>query len=116
VVDDDAVSWRAIVYGTPVIASDGGRCGTVVEVLGDDAEDIFHGVRVQLDAGKRDVVISAEDIASLSHAAIQVTLTAAEIAGQTDYQEAATYHVGQVGGFRKHLGWKQDSKSDEEPG
>ena len=26
------------------------------------------------------------------------------------------YHVSSVGRFRKHLGWKKDSESDEEPG
>jgi hypothetical protein len=28
----------------------------------------------------------------------------------------ATYHLASVGWLRKHLGWKKDAKSDEEPG
>ena len=36
------ISWRSIVYGTPVTAADGIRVGDVHEVLGSDAEDIFH--------------------------------------------------------------------------
>ncbi len=115
-VDDDPISWRTVVYGTPVIASDGARIGTVREVLGDDAEDIFHGLRVELDAGKRNIVVSAEDVAILTHEAVRINLTADQLAGESDYDEAKSYHVSEVGRFRKHLGWKQDSASDEEPG
>ena len=42
------ISWRSIVYGTPVTSSDNVRVGVVHEVLGSDAEDIFHGLRVAL--------------------------------------------------------------------
>lgn len=114
--EEEPVSWRSIVYGTPVNTSDGKPAGTVREVLGDDAEDIFHGLRVELEAGKRNVVVSAEDIASMSRDAVRVDLTADQLAGQAEYDETKTYHVSSVGRFRKHLGWKQDSASDEEPG
>jgi len=32
------------------------------------------------------------------------------------YAEHATYHLASVGWLRRHVGWKEDSKSDEEPG
>ena len=115
-VEEVPISWRTVVYGTPVIASDGTRVGTVREVLGDDAEDIFHGLRVELDAGKRNVVVSAEDVASLTHAAVRIDMTADRLAGESDFTETKSYHVSEVGRFKKHLGWKQDSASDEEPG
>jgi hypothetical protein len=116
VVEDDAISWRTIVYGTPVLAGDGKRIGTVREVLGDDAEDIFHGLRVELDAHRRNVMVSASDVANLSRDELHVTLTADEVAGLPDYDETTTYHLASVGWLRKHLGWKKDSASDEEPG
>ena len=46
--DNQATSWRSIVYGTPVVSSDDDRAGDVREVRGSDAEDIFHGLRVRL--------------------------------------------------------------------
>ncbi len=113
--DDDPISWRAIVYGTPVVADDGTQVGTIDEVLGSDGEDIFHGVRVAI-KGRHDAMVLAENISELTVAAVTTNLSAAELKSLPDYDETASYHVGSVGRFRKHLGWKEDSKSDEEPG
>jgi hypothetical protein len=63
VSETQPISWRSIVYGTPVISSDNERVGTVDEVLGSDAEDIFHGLRVALVDRRRDVMVSSGDVA-----------------------------------------------------
>lgn len=109
------VSWRSIVYGTAVISSDNQPVGTVHEVLGDDAEDIFHGLRVTLTDGHRDVMVTADDVVSLGWDAIGISLTKADAESLPPYHEEATYHLASVGWLRKHLGWQSDSKSDEEP-
>jgi len=110
------ISWRAVVYGTPVTASDGARVGTVREVLGSDSEDIFHGLRVRLDGTKRDVMVEAADVASLASDGIRLTVDRATVSALPDFDEPATYHLSSVGWLRKHVGWRDDSKSDEEPG
>jgi len=110
------ISWRAVVYGTPVTASDGARVGTVREVLGSDSEDIFHGLRVRLDGTKRDVMVEAADVASLASDGIRLTVDRATVSALPDFDEQATYHLSSVGWLRKHVGWRDDSKSDEEPG
>ncbi len=109
-------SWRTIVYGTPVVSSGGAPVGTVREVLGSDAEDIFHGLRVALDEGHRDVLVAADHIASLTVDTVTTDLTASELAALPAYDEEATYHLASVGWLRRHLGWVRDSTSDEEPG
>jgi hypothetical protein len=119
--DPEPVAWRGLIYGTPVLASDGARVGSVREVLGSDEEDIFHGLRVELDAAKRDVMIRADDIDLMSDSGVRVGLTATEIEGLPTYDDEATYHLASVGWLRSHLGrgpvsWKRDSKSDEEAG
>lgn len=117
--DGDPVSWRGLIYGTPVLASDGTRVGSVREVLGSDAEDIFHGLRVELDGeteAKRDVMIPAEAIDSLGTADVRVARSAADVRALPAYDEASTYHLASVGWLRKHLGWTRDSSSDEEAG
>ena len=38
------------------------------------------------------------------------------MSGLPDFDEPASYHLASVGWLRHHLGWKADSKSDEEPG
>ncbi|HEY5488268.1 MAG TPA: PRC-barrel domain-containing protein [Candidatus Limnocylindrales bacterium] len=110
------VSWRSVIYGTPVMSSDNQPVGNVHEVLGDDAEDIFHGLRVSLSGGHRDVMISADDVDNLGSDAVRVSLTEADIELLPPYAEEATYHLASVGWLRKHIGWKKDSQSDEEPG
>jgi sporulation protein YlmC with PRC-barrel domain len=117
--DGDPVSWRGLVYGTPVVASDGTRVGSVREVLGSDAEDIFHGLRVRLEGpadASRDVMIPADAIEALGTADVRVARSASEIRGLPAYDEEATYHLASVGWLRRHLGWTKDSASDEEAG
>jgi uncharacterized protein YrrD len=113
--DNDPIAWRAVIYGTPVVASDGTKVGTVHEVLGSDEEDIFHGIRVKR-PGHADVMIAASDISTMTSAAVMADLTAVDVDALPAYNEQATYHMASVGWLRKHLGWKEDSKSDEEPG
>ncbi len=112
---NDSISWRGIVYDTPVTAADGSRVGTVREVLGSDADDIFHGIRVGL-AAKRDVMVAADHVTSLTTGAIGTDLSTSDIEALPMYDDTATYHLASVGWLRKHLGWKKDSESDEEPG
>ena len=113
--DVDPISWRAIVYGTPLIAADGTQIGSVKEVLGSDSEDIFHGVRVATHT-HHDVMIAANDLTAMTSSAVTTSLTAGQVVDLPPYDESATYHLASVGWLRKHVGWKQDSKSDEEPG
>lgn len=103
-------------YGTPVISSDSERVGTVHEVLASDAEDIFHGLRVALPDRHRDVMISADDVASMSVDEVRTSLARPDVDALPTYDDEATYHLASVGWLRKHVGWKKDAKSDEEPG
>ncbi len=110
------ISWRSIIYGTPVTSSDGVRVGLVHEVLGSDADDIFHGLRVALTGRGQDVMVSADDIESMSLVDVRTDLVRSQIEELPAYDETATYHLASVGWLRKHLGWQKDAKSDEEPG
>lgn len=112
----DPIGWRGIVYGTQVMTVDGIRAGTVREVLGSDADDIFHGLRVGLAAGHRDVMVSADNVTALSADSIGTDLSRSALEALPTYDEIASYHLASVGWLRKHLGWKKDAASDEEPG
>ncbi len=114
--DEQATSWRSILYGTPVIGNGDERLGAVREVLGSDAQDIFHGLRVRLADQRRDVMISAVDVDDISGDGVRTSLTRPDVEAMAPYDESATYHLASVGWLRKHLGWQRDSTSDEEPG
>jgi hypothetical protein len=115
--DATPIAWRAITYGTPVLAADASKIGTVREVLGSDADDIFHGIRVEIDKKTADdVVVTAAHVATITADAVTTDLSHDEASKLTRYSEEATYHLASVGWLRKHLGWVRDSESDEEPG
>jgi hypothetical protein len=116
VPESQPISWRSIVYGTPVTASDNERVGKVDEVLGSDAEDIFHGLRVALAHGHRDVMVSSGDVESMSADEVGTSLTKLDVEALPTYDDVATYHLASVGWLRKHIGWRKDAKGDEEPG
>jgi hypothetical protein len=69
VPETDPIGWRGLVYDTPVTTNDGARVGTVREVLGSDAEDIFHGLRVRLTSDRRDVMVPADLVTTMTSAA-----------------------------------------------
>jgi hypothetical protein len=114
--ETDPVGWRGVIYGTPVTTLDGAKVGTVREVLGSDAEDIFHGLRVKLAASRRDVMVPADNVTAMSTEKIETDLSRSAIDALPTYDEVSTYHLASVGWLRKHLGWTKDSASDEEPG
>ncbi len=114
--DSQPVSWRTLVYGTPVLSSEETRVGTVREVLGSDEEDVFHGLRVRLASGDRDVMLAADDVSTLGDDAVRSSLGAHDIEALPPFDEEATYHLTSVGWLRRHMGWKRDDRSDEEPG
>ena len=114
--ESEPIGWRGVVYGSRVTTDDGTPIGTVREMLGSDAEDIFHGVRVRLAAHRRDVMIRADDVSALTHDEVRTGLSREEVDALPAYDEVATYHLASVGWLRKHLGWAKDSASDEEPG
>jgi len=111
----DPVAWRGVTYASPVFSEDGTKVGTVHEILGSDSEDIFHGVRVRL-LNRRDVMVAADDVTSLSTDGVSTQLTRTAIEALPTFAESENYHLSSVGWLRKHLGWKQDSSSDEEAG
>jgi hypothetical protein len=115
-MDGGAASWRTIRYGGTVSGADGEPLGTIVEVLGSDAEDIFHGLRVRLHGDDHDRVVPANDVTSITPLGVETDLVAADLVSLEVYAEEATFHLGTVGRFRKHVGWRADDKSDEEPG
>jgi hypothetical protein len=114
--DSDPISWKTLRYGTPVFGTDGKQAGLLREVLGSDAEDIFHGIRVELDQGGRNVMVPADQVTAMTAKRIDVGLAAAALEASPTYEDEATYHLASVGWLRKHVGWTKDSDSDEEPG
>lgn len=95
-------------YRVPVLDSEGNRIGTAESLLGDEAEDIFHGIAVKLDHGGRMAEVAAAQVARITEAHVALSVTPAEVASLPDYKEERWYHLGWGGLFRKHPAWKRD--------
>jgi hypothetical protein len=64
--DETAVAWRAMPYRAPVVAADGSVIGTAESLLGDEAEDIFHGIVVKSRHGGSPLEIAASRIKKIT--------------------------------------------------
>ena len=60
--DEITVAWQAMPLHAPVVDAEGEEIGTVAEVLGDQAEDIFHGVAVRRKHDGKTVEIPAAHV------------------------------------------------------
>ena len=102
---DQPIAWRVVTDGTPVETADGARLGRVVDVLGADQEDIFHGLAVKPTGKGPECVLLAERITLMSPARIVTDLSAADFAALPPYHPEATFRLGISGLLRKHEGW-----------
>lgn len=73
----DALSWRAIRQGQPVVDVGGGDLGTVVRLLGDEGADIFHGIVVRRGLLQGDLEVAADQVVRITAAAVHTTVPGA---------------------------------------
>jgi hypothetical protein len=69
------IAYEVLGEGVPVYSSDGELLGTVEHVIAAPSEDIFHGIVVSADAGRR--FIAADQIASLHERGVDLRIDAA---------------------------------------
>jgi hypothetical protein len=109
--DETAVAWIAMPYRAPVVAADGSEIGTAESLLGDENEDIFHGIVVKQRQGGKLVEIPAMRIAKITDKHVVTDLAEADIPALQPYRESHWFHIGWGGLFRKHPEWDETSGS-----
>jgi hypothetical protein len=109
--DETAVAWRAMPYRAPVVAADGSDMGTAESLLGDEKEDIFHGIVVKVRHGGGLLEIAAARIKKITPYHVVTDLTDADVAALPPYREEHWFHIGWGGLFRKHPEWDETSKT-----
>jgi hypothetical protein len=105
---EQPVAWRVVPQDVQVRSSDGIPVGTVADLLGSDAEDIFHGLVVKLEDHGREVFIPAEDTALLTGSHVDLSLTAEEVLTLPASETEKTYRLGWKGIFRKKMDWVEE--------
>jgi hypothetical protein len=104
--EDEEVSWLLCPYHAPVLDAAGNEIGTSESLLGDEKEDIFHGVVVKLRAGGDYRELPAGSIAKITRSNLQTIIAPGEADSLEPYQEQRWYHIGWGGLFRRHPEWK----------
>jgi hypothetical protein len=74
----EPISYLALAKGTPVLGTSGQRIGTVEHVLQVPELDLFDGIVVDTEAGRR--FIDRDQISSMTTTTVQCTITDDEIA------------------------------------
>jgi hypothetical protein len=103
--DETPVAWTAMPYRAPVVDAAGNEIGTAESLMGDEAEDIFHGLAVKLKHSGRLVEITAAQIGRVTNQRVNTTIPPEQIAQLPDYQQERWFHLGWGGLFRKHPMW-----------
>lgn len=106
---EQQVAWLATKENAPVIDADGNEVGRVDLVLGDDDDNIFHGLAVKLEHRRGVVEIPGAKVDRITSERVYTTLTAAEIESLEPYEESNWYDFeGLKGILRKRVRWEED--------
>lgn len=108
--DQPALAWTAMPYRAKVVTSDGSEIGTAESLLGDEEEDIFHGIAVKA-SGNRIVEIPASRVKRITAQGVATDLDESEVSNLQPYREERWFGIGWGGLFRKHPEWKSRSGS-----
>jgi hypothetical protein len=81
------ISYEVLERGVPVYSADGQTVGTVDHVVGAEREDIFHGLVIQTESGRK--FVAADDVASLHERGADLRLDAQAVAGLSEPHGAA---------------------------
>jgi hypothetical protein len=107
-MSEDRVAWTATPYRCPVLDTAGGTIGRTESLLGDEAEDIFHGIAVKRHHDGKIVEIDASAVSFTTATHVQTTVTPEQVASLPPYREERWYHLGWGGLFRKHPEWRDE--------
>ena len=81
----DPRSWYVVEKGWKVVTAEGTDVGTVDEVLGDEAADIFDGLSVSRGIGANPLYVPSEAVDTIVEGEIKLSLPADQIDGLTPY-------------------------------
>lgn len=94
-------------YRATVVDRSGAPIGTAESLLGDEEEDIFHGIVVRRREDHKLVEVSAASVLRITSAAVMTDLDAASTASLPAYHEEHWYHLGWGGLFRRRPEWRE---------
>ena len=85
--DETPIAWIAMPRHAPVVAADGSEIGTAESVLGDQNEDIFHGLVVRRHSDGQRVEVPAARVKRMTEHHVVTDLAAAEAGALRPYSK-----------------------------
>jgi hypothetical protein len=84
--DETQVAWRAMPDRATVVGADGSEIGTAESLLGDESEDIFHGIVLKHRGNGKHLEIPAARIQKITEKHVVTDLTESDLAGLQVYR------------------------------
>ena len=106
--EEHAVSWMAIPRKAPVFDKAGSEVGHVDAVLGDEEDDIFHGVSLNLTGPAGDVELTAARITRITTAGVYTDLQEEEAKTLPKLNPDHWFEFEGVTRVLKRSRWRQD--------
>lgn len=107
--EEKQVAWLVTPKDAPVMGFDGSLLGEVKAVLGDDEDNIFHGLAMKPESGGDLVEVPGASVESITTERVYTTLTAADLGSLEVYEEDRWFDFEGFGGFfRKKAKWEKD--------
>ena len=107
--EEKQVAWLVTPKEAPVMGSDGTQLGEVRAVLGDDEDNIFHGLAMKPEVGGDLLEVPGAKVDRITTERVYTSLTEADLGSLEVYEEDRWFDFEGVGGFfRKRARWEKD--------
>jgi hypothetical protein len=83
---EDPVAWSYVEPGTDVVGREGVKIGKVDQMLGTEAENIFHGIALKPATGGEARIIPADAVTSLTPSEVHVQVSTDEVESLAAFQ------------------------------
>ena len=84
--EEREIAWLAMPDKAPVLGRDGEEIGRAEGLLGDEGDDIFHGIVVKLARGRK-VEVEADRIPKITTRRVYTDLGADELEGLPEFKD-----------------------------
>lgn len=105
--EEQEVPWLETPIHAPVFDAEGNKIGTAESLLGDEQEDIFHGIVVKLSDGGELREVPSHTTTTITRTGVHTSIPPGQANALELYHEQRWYHLGWGGLFRKRPEWKE---------
>jgi hypothetical protein len=107
--EEQVVAWTAVPEKAPVVDQGGTEIGKVDSVLGDEDDDIFHGLAVNMKGMAGIVEVSADRVDRITTERVYTTVPPEEVDDLPPFKEDRWFDFEGVSRFLKKPKWDKEN-------